>query len=76
MLDHVAQGNLPFCAMEIMSNILELRTPFQALLAFQREVQGKALLLQMDNMTAVTYIKRQGGGAQQVPFDRVKPIMN
>lgn len=48
-LDQVAQGQWHFRAQGIVSNILELRAAFQALLAVAPLLEGKSVLIRMDN---------------------------
>lgn len=42
-------------------NRKELKAVHLALLAFQKEVEGKCVLVQADNTTALAYIRKQGG---------------
>ncbi|XP_066962241.1 uncharacterized protein [Macrobrachium rosenbergii] len=42
-------------------NRKELKVVHLALLAFQQEVEGKCVLVQADNTTALAYIRKQGG---------------
>lgn len=46
-------------------NILELQAAFFGLKAFKSHVRGKHVLLQMDNSTAVAYVKHMGGSQSQ-----------
>lgn len=75
-LAEVAQGTWEFPSRRIVSNILELRAAFQALLAFRHLIQGSSVLLRLDNTTAVAYIRRQGGTRSLSLLQEVEPIMS
>lgn len=58
------------------SNILETRAAFLALQAFAHLIQHKSVLLQMDNKTTVSYIRRQGGTRSSAMLKEVTSIMD
>lgn len=58
---HAVQGLWTFRTQNVVSNILEMKAAFQALLAFSPLLRGKEVLLKLDNRVAVAYINRQGG---------------
>lgn len=43
----------------IVLNVLELRAAYQALLTFRHLIQGRAVMLKLDNVSAVAFIRRQ-----------------
>ena len=55
-------------------NILELIAVKLALLTFINQVRGKNLHLQVDNMTALSYILKQGGTGNVVLLETAKEI--
>lgn len=72
---HLAQGRWKNKKREV-SNIIELRAAFQALKAFQDQIRGASVTIQMDNKAAVAYIHHQGGTQNQALLTEVSPIMN
>lgn len=56
----LAQGRWRHRQTEV-SNVIELRAALCALKAFHPQIQGTSMIVQMDNRTAVTYVKRHGG---------------
>lgn len=74
-LAEVAQGSWDFPARRLVSNILELRAAFQALLAFRHLIAGTSVLLRLDNTTAVAYVRKQGGTKSLSLLQEVEPIM-
>lgn len=72
----VSQGrwNSPF--LRIVSNILELRVAFQALLAFHHLTRRSSVLLRLDNTIVVAYIRRQGGTRSRSLLREVEPILS
>lgn len=75
-LSEVAQGQWIVPAQGIVSNILELRAAFQALLSFYHLIEGSSVMLRLDNTTAVAYIKKQGGTRSCSLLQEVEPIMS
>ena len=73
--DHAVQGRWHFPAQGVVSNVLELRAAFQALLAFAPLLRGKSVLLRIDNKVAVAYIRRQGGTRSRTLSEEVRPIV-
>ena len=53
----MAQGRRDFQSRQLVSNILELRAAFQALLAFSHIVHGTSVVLKLDNTIAVAYVR-------------------
>ena len=62
------QGRWPFPTNGIVSNILEIRAAFQALLALTSIIKGQRVLLCLDNRAAVSYLQRQKGAHTADPF--------
>ena len=60
-LTEMTQGRWSFQRHTPVSNILELRAAYQGLRSFQHLLEGKSVMIRMDNTTAVSYVKRQGG---------------
>lgn len=58
-LSEIAQGRWNFPAHGIVLNILELRAAFQALQVFCHLTSGSLVMLILDNMTAVAYMRKQ-----------------
>lgn len=73
--NQVAQGQWQVPSRHLVSNVLELRAAFQALLAFKDVIVGKAVLLKLDNVSAVAFIRRQGGARSRSLLREVTPIM-
>lgn len=59
-----------------MANRLELRVTYQVLLAFAQVIGGGSGLLKMDVVTAVAYIKKQGGMQSLSLLEEVEPIIS
>lgn len=74
-LSEMAQGRWEFPTWKVVSNVLELRAAFQALQAFAHLIRGKAVMLRLDNTSAVAYIRRQGGTRSLSLLQEVEPIM-
>ena len=74
-LSEIAQGKWNPRLHREVSNILELRAAFRALQAFHHLTVGTSVLLRLDNTTAVSYIKRQGGTRSHSLLKEVEPIM-
>lgn len=53
----------------------KLRAALCALKAFHAHIQGTNVVVQMDNRTAVTYVRRQGGTRSWSLLTEVTPIM-
>lgn len=74
-LHYAAQGRWYFRTRDVVSNVLEMKAAFQALLAFSSLLRGKQVLIQMDNRVAVAYINRQGGTRSISMMREVGPVM-
>lgn len=60
----------------MVSNILQLRADFQALLAFGLSLKGKNVLIQLDNNVSVAYIQKKGGTRIHTLMEEVCPILD
>ncbi|KAE8631245.1 hypothetical protein XENTR_v10001123 [Xenopus tropicalis] len=70
--NHTAQGQWDRCG--VSSNVLELNTINQALLAFSQKISQKWVNVRSDNATAVAYIQRQGGTRSPSLMREMSPI--
>jgi hypothetical protein len=55
-------------------NVRELRAAMLGISAFQTMLQGKSLLLRMDNQTAVAYVNKQGGTKSEMMTDQARGL--
>lgn len=69
----VAQGCWAFNPQRIVSNTLEFRASMHALLTFGPALEGKRVLLHLDNKISVAYIKRWGTTSPTL-LEEVNPI--
>lgn len=72
---HVTQGRWSFRPQGIVSNVLELRAAWQAILTFRPFLAGSSVLLRMDNTVVVNYIHKQGGTRSRTLMKEVRPIL-
>lgn len=70
----LAQGRWRHRQREV-SNVIELRAALCALKAFHTQIQGTSVVVQMDNRTAVMYVRRPGGTRSRSLLAEVTPIM-
>ena len=54
----------------------EVESRLPALLAFKNQIQGAPILLKLDNVTTVAYVRRQGGTRSSTLLREVTPIMD
>lgn len=56
-------------------NVLELEASFRALKHFQQQISGQSVLLSSDNMSVVSYLRRQGGTHSPTLCVRVREVL-